>query len=112
MGPVLRPAIAEIVRIGLGLHLADDRQFDLVGEAGAIGVTAVLSESGHGAQLQMQGRHGTADYRLDPITETVWKASFLGVFAGLGGIVTFDADGGGFSLTAGRMKAIRFVRTR
>lgn len=73
-------------------------------------VRAILSAGEEGPRLKTVGRHGSADYRLEPITDRIWKASALGPFAMLGFILTFDADGQGFSVRANRMVDLRFRR--
>lgn len=94
---------------------APDREGKLgarVGDYGAdtVGVVAEVSDGEQGARLAFKGRYGNAEYELKPLTETVWRASWLGPFPGLTAIVTFDPDGQGFDFTVTRMKHMRFVR--
>lgn len=72
--------------------------------------TARVIEEGDHRQLVIFGLHGTITYTLAPFTSLIWKASMVGPFSMLGAIVTFAPDGSGFDLSAGRMKAIRFLR--
>lgn len=76
----------------------------------SLDVQAIFSEDKDGPRLKTVGRHGSADYKLDPLTDRVWKASTLGPFAMIGFIVTFDADGQGFTIRANRMVGLRFGR--
>ncbi|HWK36807.1 serine hydrolase domain-containing protein [Sphingomonas sp.] len=80
-------------------------------ESAAVGARARLSETAGEARLTIAGAHGVADYRLTPISDTIWKASALGPFGMLGGIVTFAPDRSGFALASGRMKGLRFARS-
>jgi len=76
----------------------------------ALATTARITEEGIERRLQITGPQGTASYSLFPVTEQIWKASFIGPFAMLGGIVTFAADKEGFAFTSGRMKPASFTR--
>ncbi|WP_395397725.1 serine hydrolase domain-containing protein [Novosphingobium sp. BL-8A] len=79
-------------------------------EAPSVAATAWIVEAGDDYRLRIEGRLGRAEYRLSPLTETIWKAASLGPFGMLGGIVTFAHDRHGFEFAAGRMKGMRFTR--
>ncbi|MBN8850001.1 MULTISPECIES: serine hydrolase domain-containing protein [unclassified Sphingomonas] len=77
-------------------------------DAGAVGALATLTENGDGAQLSFRDEHGGARFRLEPITDLIWRASYTGAFAAIAGILTFDADGGGFWIAGNRLGGVRF----
>lgn len=86
-----------------------DRVGDYV--AATLAVSAAIDAGdGDGARLALQGRFGRMTYRLDPLSQRIWRASALGAFPMLAGIITFDEDGGGFDFTAGRMPHTHFAR--
>lgn len=74
----------------------------------AISVTANLFEEGGRARLEMRGRHGEAQYDLDPLTSHVWRAKCRLPLMPMAGIVTFAEGHEGFLLTGDRMRRIRF----
>jgi D-aminopeptidase len=79
-------------------------------EAATIGITAIVAQADDGPRLTTTGRYGRSDYKLEPVTDRIWNAIVIGPFQALRHVVTFDADGQGLSITAGRMPNIRFRR--
>lgn len=79
-------------------------------EAAAFAATASIVEEGEAFSLHFCGRLGRANYRLTSLTDSIWKATSLGPFGMLGGIVTFASDRRSFDFAAGRMKGMRFTR--
>jgi CubicO group peptidase (beta-lactamase class C family) len=77
-------------------------------DAPMIDIQATFMQSEEGAQLRTTGRYGTASYKLEPITDRIWKAINMGPFQVIQFIVTFDEDGRGANITAGRMPNILF----
>lgn len=76
----------------------------------ALDVRLVVSDDGEGPRLRTVGRHGAADFKLEPVNAHIWKAATLGPFAMLGFILTFDVDGNGATARGGRMVNVRFRR--
>jgi CubicO group peptidase (beta-lactamase class C family) len=78
--------------------------------ADSVDATITLMEDLGGVRAKMQGRHGEADYRLEPITADIWRIE-QGIRASLAAIIAFEADGGSLSLNypAG-MRHMRFTR--
>jgi hypothetical protein len=75
----------------------------------AIDVTAYLSQQGS-ATLKTCGRHGEAEYTLEPLTSHVWRAKSRLSFSPTAGIVTFVEGREGFLLSGDRMRRLRFER--
>lgn len=91
-----------------------DADATLGGHAGtyraeAFDATISIAEEADGVRATMRGRHGRAGYRLEPITADIWRIENSATPM-LSAIVTFDADGGGFTMDATRMRKVRFVR--
>jgi CubicO group peptidase (beta-lactamase class C family) len=59
--------------------------------------------------LAVRGRFGVAEYRLQCLTEGVWRAKSTGVMP-WGGILSFDRDGSGFHFSSMRTRALKFER--
>jgi CubicO group peptidase (beta-lactamase class C family) len=72
--------------------------------------TADISDGADGPRLRMVGRHGSHAYKLAPLTPLIWKASSLGAFSALSGVIAFDADGSGLVMNATRAVGLRFTR--
>jgi hypothetical protein len=77
----------------------------------ALRTTIEVSEEA-GGQLTAIGPHGRAEYRLAPITHSIWQAVPSGPIAAFGGIVSFNLDGQSLGFTAGRARNLRFARIR
>lgn len=77
----------------------------------ALRTTIEVSEEA-GGQLTAIGPHGRAEYRLAPITDSIWQAVPSGPIAAFGGIVSFNLDGQSLGFTAGRARNLRFARIR
>jgi CubicO group peptidase (beta-lactamase class C family) len=73
-------------------------------------IRATVSQGASGARLDVVSRHGGAKFKLEPITQTIWKATALGPLAAIAFILTFGADGQSFNVTAARMPNIIFRR--
>jgi CubicO group peptidase (beta-lactamase class C family) len=79
--------------------------------ADAIDTTADVVEGHDGPRLRTKGRHGTNEFRLEPVAPRIWKATACDAATfTITGIATFDRDGNGFELTADTVRGIRFVR--
>jgi CubicO group peptidase (beta-lactamase class C family) len=77
----------------------------------SMAAAAELSESDEGARMRLSGRYGTHDFKLEPVTAKIWRASSLGPMTMPMCIVTLDDDGKGLDITSGRGKHYRFKRT-
>lgn len=75
----------------------------------ALDAILTLTENEHGAGGQMQGRHGSADYRLTPITRDIWRIEQT-PFSQFTGILNFAGDAPILTLDFGRMRGVHFVR--
>lgn len=65
--------------------------------ADAIGATITLTEGSDGACATVQGRHGRADYKLEPITADIWRIEQR-VRPSLAATLVFQVDGCGLML--------------
>lgn len=75
--------------------------------ARALDVQIIVSEGEAGPQLKTIGRHGALDYKLEPISDRIWKATSRGPTSF---ILAFDLDSLGLSITTDRLMNVRFVR--
>lgn len=73
----------------------------------ALDTTITIAETPEMGRLHARGRHGFADYVLEPLTADIWRADHQS-FPGLGAIVTFDVDGLIIDFT--RLRHVRFKR--
>jgi CubicO group peptidase (beta-lactamase class C family) len=78
--------------------------------ADAIHVQAVFSQEDEGPRLKTIGLYGSADFKLEPITDRIWKATIIGPMSVISYIITFDANGEGLDITANRLANVRFRR--
>jgi CubicO group peptidase (beta-lactamase class C family) len=72
--------------------------------------TADLFRKGGETRLKTRGRHGEAEYELEPLTANLWRAKCRLPFSPMAGIVTFLEGHDGFLLTGDRMRRLRFER--
>ncbi|MGN6821050.1 MAG: serine hydrolase domain-containing protein [Sphingomonas sp.] len=79
-------------------------------ENDALDLRVLVANDAEGPRLNSAGRHGSAQFKLEPICARRWKAVTLGSFAMLNFLMTFDADGDGATARAPRMANIRFRR--
>lgn len=77
----------------------------------ALAVSAQVLEEGGDAQMITEGRFGAARYALRPLSAEVWQAQALDPLSPLGGVLTFADQATGFTLSADRMRNVRFRRT-
>ena len=75
-----------------------------------LAVTAQVLEEGGEARLITEGRFGDARYALRPLSAEVWQAQALDPLSPMGGVLTFAAYAEGFTLSADRMRNVRFLR--
>lgn len=57
----------------------------------------------------MSGRHGRTNYRLQPVTEEIWRLEQID-YPSMSGILRFGADGESLTLDFGRLRHVRFVK--
>ncbi len=76
------------------------------------GTQVEIEDREGGPILEAQGPQGSTRYRLEPFSDTIWKAVSLGPISALGAILTFADEGGSLSLTVGRMRALHFQRVQ
>jgi D-aminopeptidase len=75
--------------------------------APGLDVQLTISEAAAAPRLRAVGRHGALDYRLEPISDLMWKAASDGMQSF---ILTFDPDGSALGIMADRLPNVRFVR--
>lgn len=92
---------------------ADARIDSWVGDyrAAAVGAVATVALIDGEARLTITGPSGATDYKLQPISEMIWKAVPNGPFAMLSGILTFAPDREAMTFSCGRMRRFHFTRT-
>lgn len=78
--------------------------------AGPLSTRAELNASDDKARLVLNGRYGSAEYELEPMTARLWRARPLGPLGALSGIVAFDDGGAGFHFSAGSIRRLKFAR--
>jgi D-aminopeptidase len=79
--------------------------------AETICTAARIFETENGAMLDLRGPHGGVTYKLEPLTNRIWRATGTGASWVFAGIVTFGSDdGGSFEFTVSRLKRVRFAR--
>jgi D-aminopeptidase len=72
------------------------------------GTAATISEVDDGPRLSMVGRFGSVVYPLQCLADGIWRAKPVSQV--LGGILSFDGDGGAFRFTTQRTRALAFRR--
>lgn len=76
----------------------------------AVDATIVIADRADGPGAAMRGRHGSADYRLEPITADIWRIE-NGAMPMMSAILTFDADGQGLTIDMTWARKLRFAKT-
>lgn len=75
-----------------------------------IDATIVVADRGDGPGAAMRGRHGSADYRLEPITADIWRIE-NDAMPMMSAILTFDTDGKGLMIDMTWTRKLRFAKT-
>ena len=76
----------------------------------AVDTTICIADREDGPRAAMRGRHGSADYRLEPITADFWRIENPAMPM-MSAIITFDADGKGLAIDTTWARKLRFVKT-
>lgn len=77
--------------------------------AATLGIEATIDGTDGDVRLTTRGRFGSTSYPLECLTEGVWRAQSPTVTF-LGGVLSFDADGGGFRFSNAPTRALSFRR--
>jgi hypothetical protein len=73
------------------------------------GIEAILDEDG--TRLTTSGPFGSAEYRLEPLAASIWRARSEGPMP-WGGVLTFNDDGGAFQFSTARTWDLTFRPAR
>jgi CubicO group peptidase (beta-lactamase class C family) len=92
--------------------IADARIDDWIGDyrAASVDADACVAFVGGAPRLTIRGPHGTTDYALQPINDTIWKAVPAGPFAMLAGMLTFSREDRALAFSCGRMRRLSFAK--
>jgi CubicO group peptidase (beta-lactamase class C family) len=92
--------------------VADAKIDNWVGEyrATSVGADAIVSLGDGAPRLTIRGPHGIADYALQPVNDTIWRAMPTGPFAMLSGMLAFSRERRELAFSCGRMRRLAFAK--